>query len=182
MTPLQQHRAHRAFTKPLTAECVQESRAAVEAAAGMPLAAERFRTNVIVSRVPAVDASALEQATASAASSQPQARGQDVLPAFVEDTWAAVSIGGAVTLRSVKPCARCTVPDVDPATAVPDGHRRTTAALRTMRMGRDLAQHSAVFDRGDWAQQLFFAWNCVAEPDHGSVVSVGDPVQVVAER
>ena len=40
------------------------------------------------------------------------------------------------TLQLVKPCARCSIPDVDPATGVPDG--RLSPVLRTYRQDRRL--------------------------------------------
>jgi hypothetical protein len=70
---------------------VQESRQGLEEKAGAPLIMERFRPNVVVS-----DA-----------------------PAWAEDLWSEVAIGGpkgSVTLKLVKPCSRCSIPDVDPTT------------------------------------------------------------------
>jgi hypothetical protein len=70
---------------------VQESRQGLEEKAGAPLIMERFRPNVVVSGA----------------------------PAWAEDLWSEVAIGGSegsVTLKLVKPCSRCSIPDVDPTT------------------------------------------------------------------
>jgi uncharacterized protein YcbX len=70
---------------------MQASRKQLEAEAGVPLAMERFRPNIVV----------------------------DGQPAWKEDLWSEVAIvgsEGSVTLKLVKPCSRCTIPDVDPVT------------------------------------------------------------------
>ncbi|WP_334154486.1 MOSC domain-containing protein [Tepidimonas sp.] len=58
----------------------------------------------------------------------------------------------AITLQLVKPCARCTIPDVDPATGVPDG--RLSPLLHTYRqdkrlMGAVTFGMNAIVRRGD---------------------------------
>lgn len=140
----------------------QAARAAIEAEAGIPIDVVRFRPNLFVS-------------TPADAPASP----------FPEDAWAAVeagaaAAGGALRFRSVKPCTRCNVPDVDPATGVPDKGKQTSAALRALRKGGDLAETQPAFQERKWAGRTFFAWNLVAETR--GHVAVGDAVTAVAVR
>ena len=79
--------------------------------------------------------------------------------AWAEDAWSALVVGdGALTLRTPKPCARCSIPGVDPdSAAVTKEPLRTLAKLRT----RD--------------HQTWFGINAI--PDGGGAVRVGDPVR-----
>lgn len=84
----------------------------------------------------------------------------DGLPAFEEDYVKALRIG-PVTIRPVKPCARCSVPGVDPQTGehspvVPD----TLASMRATDSG------------------VLFGVNAIVVEGAGAPVSVGDPVEV----
>ncbi len=76
-----------------------------------------------------------------------------------EDGWRRVRVGEA-TLRLVKPCARCTVTTVDPATGLSEGPE----PLRTL----------AEYRRREG--KVFFGQNGVVEG--GGTVRVGDPVTV----
>jgi len=76
--------------------------------------------------------------------------------AWAEDEWRALDVG-ALTLRTPKPCARCTIPGVDPdSAAITKEPLRTLAKLRT----RD--------------NQALFGINAI--PDGEGVIRVGDPV------
>lgn len=77
----------------------ESSRRDLEARAGVPLAMARFRPNVVVEGAPAWD----------------------------EDRWARVRIGG-VLLRATKPCARCVVTTLDPDTGRADKEPLKTLA------------------------------------------------------
>jgi uncharacterized protein YcbX len=80
----------------------------------------------------------------------------DGAPAWAEDDWRALRIG-ALTLRTPKPCARCTIPGVDPDNAaITKEPLRTLAKLRT----RD--------------HQTLFGMNAI--PDGEGTISVGDDV------
>jgi uncharacterized protein YcbX len=81
--------------------------------------------------------------------------------AWAEDAWSALAVGdGGLTLRTPKPCARCSIPAVDPDTAeITKEPLRTLARLRTR-------------DHKTW-----FGINAI--PDGGGVVRVGDPVRVL---
>ena len=73
---------------------------------GNPVPMERFRPNVVI-------------------------RGA---PAWSEDTWRTVSIGG-ITCDQAKPCARCVVTTTDQSTGVRDADQeplRTLATFRTI--------------------------------------------------
>jgi uncharacterized protein len=79
---------------------------------------------------------------------------------WAEDDWQALSVGGTLTLRTPKPCARCSIPGVDPDSAlVTKEPLRTLAKLRTR-------------DHKTW-----FGINAI--PDGSGVVRLGDVVTVV---
>jgi len=81
-------------------------------------------------------------------------------PAWAEDEWRGLAIG-ELTLRTPKPCARCTIPAVDPENAALSKEPlRTLAKLRT----RD--------------NQALFGVNAI--PDRDGTLHVGDDVRVVA--
>jgi uncharacterized protein YcbX len=87
-----------------------------------PVGVDRFRPNVVV------------EGTAGA---------------FAEDAWGDVRLGGAA-LRVVKPCARCALTTVDPATGEPSARGeplRTLATYRT-RGGKVLFAQNALVVRG----------------------------------
>jgi uncharacterized protein YcbX len=84
----------------------------------------------------------------------------DGLPAFEEDYVRSLRVGGA-TIRPVKPCVRCSVPGVDPATGehsplVPD-------LLASMRATDD---------------GVLFGVNAIVVEGAGSLLRVGDEVEV----
>lgn len=110
------------------------------ARAGTPLEMERFRPNVVLS------------------GSAP----------WEEDTWDALQIGD-VTLRLVKPCARCAITLVDPRTgSVGVEPLRTLARFRR---GADLGYG------GPEAGKTYFAWNALH--DLPGRLRVGDDVRAV---
>lgn len=79
---------------------------------------------------------------------------------WAEDGWRALRIG-ALTLRTPKPCARCTIPGVDPdSAAITKEPLRTLAKLRT----RD--------------HQAWFGVNAI--PDGEGALTVGDEVEVTS--
>jgi uncharacterized protein YcbX len=116
--------------------CTSASLAALNALLPEPVPMERFRPNLVL----------------------------DGLAAFAEDGIRAVRIG-AVIVRFVKPCTRCTVPAVDQQT----GERSTdpAPALKALRYDPAL--------RG-----VTFGVNALAEGPAGAVLAVGAPVEVLA--
>jgi uncharacterized protein YcbX len=79
--------------------------------------------------------------------------------AWAEDGWPAIAVGdGPLTLRTPKPCARCSIPSVDPDSAeITKEPLRTLARLRTR-------------DHKTW-----FGINAI--PDGEGVLHVGDDVR-----
>lgn len=116
--------------------CTSGSLAALNARLPVPVPMERFRPNLVL----------------------------DGLAPFAEDGIRAVRIG-AVVLRFVKPCTRCTVPAVDQATGEPSTD--PAPALKEFRYDKSL--------RG-----VTFGVNAVAEGPPGAVLEVGTPVEVLA--
>lgn len=95
-----------------------------------PVSMERFRPNVVVT---------------------------DPTP-HVEDGWRRFQVGG-VSFRGVKPCARCTVPTLDPHTG--EGGPEPLRTLATYRR---------------WNGKVWFGMNAVAQG--GGRLEVGAPVQI----
>lgn len=85
-------------------------------------------------------------------------------PAWAEDTWRRVRIGGVV-LRLVKPCDRCIVTTTDQQT----GERGSNEPLTTLMTFRRSADRRA--------GGVMFGWNCVIETP--GEVSLGDEVVVL---
>ena len=114
-----------------------ELNARVQAAGGPPVDLLRFRANVVLQG----------------------------LDAHAEDHLAQLHIaaeGGVVTLRPVKPCTRCPIPDIDPATAERSHH-----------VGDALASYRADA-RMDGA--ITFGMNAIATQGVGAVLRVGQAV------
>jgi uncharacterized protein YcbX len=84
-----------------------------------------------------------------------------------EDSWATIR-AGAVELDLVKPCARCTVPTVDPERGVFAGDE-PLGALRRLRLSADRR-----------VPGVLFGWNAI--PRRLGAIRVGDPVEVLARR
>ena len=116
--------------------CTTASLDALNARLAAPVPMERFRPNLVL----------------------------DGLAPFAEDSIRAIRIG-AVVLRFVKPCTRCSVPSIDQDT----GERSTdpAPALKAFRYDKLL--------RG-----VTFGVNAVADGPPGAVFAVGAPVEVVA--
>jgi hypothetical protein len=70
--------------------------------------------------------------------------------------------GSEVLLQLVKPCARCPIPDIDPATA--QSHPAVGDALRTFRQDKRL----------DGA--ITFGMNAIVRQGAGQVLRVGQPI------
>ena len=111
--------------------------------AGTPLEMERFRPNIVVSGGRAWD----------------------------EDRWETVR-AGEVTLRLVKPCARCAITLIDPQSGVPG--TEPLRALAGFRRGTDLGF------RGANSASTYFSWNALHESL--GTLRVGDAVTVSAQR
>lgn len=112
----------------------QRLRAAGHAAVGM----ERFRPNVVLGGIEAFDEDRVEQVCIGTGDGQ------------------------EVHLRLVKPCARCPIPNVDPATA--ESHPAVGDTLRTFRQDPRL----------DGA--ITFGMNAIVRQGAGQVLRVGQPI------
>lgn len=147
------------------AGCAQETRHAIEDAAGEPVPADRFRGNLV-----------------AAGAATP----------FDEDTWATFHVGGGggvgaappggVAFESLKPCSRCSIPQIDQASGARGA--QPARALRRLSTGAHLAarmpsavpaEHAAA-----WARAVFFGWN-ISTCGSG-VVRVGDAITVTRSR
>jgi uncharacterized protein YcbX len=117
----------------------EASRRAVADEAGIAVAADRFRANIVV----------------------------DGATAWDEDTWATLRMG-SVRLALVKPCARCVVTTIDPATGTSAGPE-PLATLARLRRSAD--------PRVDG---VLFGWNAVVVTP--GVVATGDAVVVERTR
>lgn len=63
---------------------------------------------------------------------------------FEEDTWSKIQFLASdrkkiVDINVVKPCSRCTVPNLDPVTGASDGTAQPTVALKSFRTGKSLS-------------------------------------------
>ncbi|HLJ72515.1 MAG TPA: MOSC domain-containing protein [Roseiarcus sp.] len=86
----------------------------------------------------------------------------DGAPAWAEDTWRKVRIGG-LSFRIAKPCSRCAVPTLDPLTGEAlDGNE----PIRTLGAFHRAANGGIIFGQN-------------AIPDDVGALQVGDPVEIV---
>lgn len=90
---------------------------------------------------------------------------------FDEDDWAFLKIGDVV-LRRVKPCERCLLTIVNPATGERHPQQEPLTTLRTYRCPRGPASLAKA-----WAQKPVFGLQCGTE--QGGAVRLGDKVMVV---
>lgn len=83
---------------------------------------------------------------------------------FEEDSWKRIQIGDTI-LRVVKPCSRCTIPNVDPATGV-----RGNEPSQTLKKYR-------LWDHPQIGKKIFFGQNVIAETiGH---FEIGMPVTII---
>ena len=85
------------------------------------------------------------------------------LPAYAEDAIVEVSIG-AVRLRLVKPCTRCTIPSIDQVTGLP---------------GVDPAPVLKHYRQDPVLRGVTFGMNAIVTAGVGAEICVGDPVDVL---
>jgi len=98
---------------------------------GLNLSMERFRPNIVIS-----DCTSYE-----------------------EDTWRKIRIG-SIDFRLPKPCSRCSVPQIDPATAISDKE-----PLRTLSQTRK------------WNNKVFFGQNALH--DSTGLLRVGETINII---
>ena len=98
---------------------------------------------------------------------------------WIEDKWSKIETkqqhghgGGSLTWDLVKPCSRCTIPDINQETGIFDKTREVSRALQKFRSGTALNSQTKT-----WANEVFFGWNMVVSTGElGSKISVGDVV------
>ncbi|CAL6414002.1 unnamed protein product [Bathycoccus prasinos] len=80
---------------------------------------------------------------------------------------------GGVSWDLVKPCSRCTIPDINQETGIFDKNREVSRALQKFRSGTVLNSQTK-----SWANEVFFGWNMITNAPGGgcSKISVGDVV------
>ena len=103
---------------------------------------------------------------------------------FAEDTWRRIKFhsGGdgaaasALCMTVVKPCDRCKVPTIDPATGLFDENNEPTRTMKSFRSGKALG-----FTNDKWQERVFFCMNASNESVEGTI-SVGDRVDVLSHQ
>jgi hypothetical protein len=92
---------------------------------------------------------------------------------FQEDSWKVIKVNNIV-FKVVKPCSRCKVPTVNPATGKMDPNNEPLKTLKTFRTGLALG-----FQNKKWEKEIFFGQNLDHEGKTG-FVNVGDFIKVVS--
>jgi hypothetical protein len=95
----------------------------------------------------------------------------DGCSAFEEDSWRDFEFRSQppMTAKVVKPCARCSIPDVDPETAIYDKEMKVSRLMRTFRTGENLS-----LGKEKWNKQLFFGQNVDHAAQENIILSIGD--------
>jgi uncharacterized protein YcbX len=102
---------------------------------------------------------------------------------FQEDTWKGIIfhsklsiVGDALKLSVVKPCSRCTIPDVEPSSGKMDKDHHITKVLQQFRRGEQVANVS----KPSWNKKVFFGQNLDHEgKGEGRMVCVKDIFDVI---
>lgn len=88
----------------------------------------------------------------------------------------------AVRLRLVKPCSRCTVPNVRPRTGEREASEEPLRTLRVYRSGERLRRtaglHRAFFAHPKHKREAYFGQNVLLEFTPGAMLAVGDEGEV----
>lgn len=96
----------------------------------------------------------------------------DTLP-YAEDSWSEVNLG-AINCRAVKPCSRCSIPQVDPSSGEREGEPRKT--MMKYRNGKILG-FSEKYSKPSWDETVFFGMNII--PKHSGFLNHGDQVAAI---
>eukprot|EP01038_Epipyxis_sp_PR26KG_P011586 gene11586-15519_t len=80
-----------------------------------------------------------------------------------------------ISMVACKPCARCTVPNVDPITGIPDVNKQPMTTMKSFRTGEKIG-----YLNSKWKGQVFFGQNLDHEGRSGGIISIGDAVEVVS--
>ncbi|KAJ1429664.1 hypothetical protein B484DRAFT_430838 [Ochromonadaceae sp. CCMP2298] len=103
--------------------------------------------------------------------------------AFAEDTWDLLRVAvkthtgaaSSLDMSVVKPCARCTIPNINPATAQVSEDREPSRSMLKFRSGE-----AAGFSKESWKKQLFFGQNLDHGGRSGVTVSTGALIEIVS--
>ena len=71
---------------------------------------------------------------------------------------------GGVSWDLVKPCSRCTIPDINQETGIFDKNREVSRALQKFRSGTVLNSQTK-----SWANEVFFGWNMITSAPESAV-------------
>ncbi len=96
--------------------------------------------------------------------------------AYAEDNWKQIKFLGKNPLIAdvVKPCSRCTIPNIDPSTGNFNSDGQPTKALKSFRTGKLLE-----LGRPKWEGQIFFGQNIDHRSQEGQILHVGDEIEVL---
>lgn len=100
----------------------------------------------------------------------------DNCDAFDEDAWREIKIRDMI-FKVCKPCARCTIPNVDPDTGTFRTDNEPTLTLRSFRKGKMLNLNT--YDN-EWDGQVFFGQNLDHGGKSGVTICVEDVVSISA--
>jgi uncharacterized protein len=131
----------------------EESLAALNTRLQKPVSMAQFRPNIVVTH------------------------GQSGACSFAEDSWKRICVVPASSkswvANVVKPCSRCTMPNVNPATGEFSEENEPTKTLKTFRTGKDLQ-----LSNPKWAGQVFFGQNLDHDGQDGLEIAVGDRMDI----
>jgi len=106
---------------------------------------------------------------------------------WIEDKWSSIetTTSSKIAFDLVKPCSRCTIPDINQETGIFDKTREVSRALQKFRSGAVLGSETPT-----WQQEIFFGWNLVYKEqqqqqqkvERDPRISVGDVIKVTAFR
>lgn len=96
---------------------------------------------------------------------------------YAEDGWKQIKFLNEMEpliTNVVKPCSRCTIPNIDPnmGSFTPDG--QPSKVMKTFRTGKALN-----LGKAKWDGQLFFGQNLDHQSQEGQVLQVGDEIEIM---
>ena len=100
---------------------------------------------------------------------------------FAEDTWHRIVFHSSIQPTSVlpmsvvKPCSRCKIPSIDPATGIFDKNNEPTRTMKKFRSGKSLG-----FQNEDWQEEVFFCQNLDHASQEGGMIHVGDLISILS--
>jgi uncharacterized protein len=79
---------------------------------------------------------------------------------YAEDSWKSITFAGeeSIAMSVVKPCSRCTIPNIDPATGIPDPSREPSFTMKKFRNGASIG-----LTKESWQKQVCFLYSMVSQ-------------------